>query len=179
MTIEQINPMAIKAKAQSIGGNKMKAVSSEGFSSMLDMVGAGMAPMAATSAAMYGGNTAAAALNAAFSGMSQTAGAMNSGGASYGASFGGGVSSGAPYLSAGMSYGASTTSGYGSSPAVAGTDNLSQADMINTMNQNNLQLLELQAMMQNNMQGWNTKSNILSADHRARMSMIEKFTARG
>ena len=51
--------------------------------------------------------------------------------------------------------------------------------MINTMNQNNLQLLELQATMQSNMQGWTTKSNVLSADHRARMAMIEKFTARG
>ena len=47
------------------------------------------------------------------------------------------------------------------------------------MNQNNLQLIELQAIMQSNMQTWNTKSNILSADHRAKMSMIEKFTARG
>jgi hypothetical protein len=62
----------------------------------------------------------------------------------------------------------------GSGGAVPGT-----SEMINTMNTNNLKLLELQAVMQSNMQAWNTKSNILSADHRARMSMIEKFTARG
>ena len=69
--------------------------------------------------------------------------------------------------------------GGGSSAVVPGTEGFSQWDLINTMNQNNLQLLELQATMQSNMQGWNTKSNILSADHRARMAMIEKFTARG
>lgn len=61
---------------------------------------------------------------------------------------------------------------------VPGT-NLTQFELLQTMNQNNLQLLELQAIMQSNMQTWNTKSNILSADHRAKMSMIEKFTARG
>ena len=176
MTIEQINPMAIKAKAQQLGFKKMSS-GGESFGSMLDMVGAGMGPVAATSTAMYGNNTAAAALNAAFSGMSAGAGAASGGGMSYGASFGGSTS-GAPYLAAGMDYKGSTLSS-GSTSTIAGTDSLSQADMINTMNQNNLQLLELQAMMQNNMQGWNTKSNILSADHRARMSMIEKFTARG
>ena len=69
--------------------------------------------------------------------------------------------------------------GGGTAAAVPGYDGFSQSDMINTMNQNNLQLLELQATMQSNMQAWNTKSNILSADHRARMAMIEKFTARG
>ena len=68
--------------------------------------------------------------------------------------------------------------GDSNSSVVSGTDGFSQMDMINTMNQNNLQLLELQAVMQSNMQQWNTKSNILSADHRARMAMIEKFTAR-
>jgi len=51
-------------------------------------------------------------------------------------------------------------------------------DMIEAMRAENLQLLELQAMMQSNMQTWTTKSNILSADHRARMRMIEKFSAR-
>jgi len=54
-----------------------------------------------------------------------------------------------------------------------------QQELMQTMNANNLKLLELQALMQSNMQSWTTKSNILSADHRARMSMIEKFSARG
>lgn len=66
----------------------------------------------------------------------------------------------------------------GSNQVVPGT-NLTQFQLMEVMNQNNLQLIELQAMMQSNMQVWNTKSNILSADHRAKMSMIEKFTARG
>ena len=56
---------------------------------------------------------------------------------------------------------------------------MTQFQLMEVMNQNNLKLIELQAIMQSNMQTWNTKSNILSADHRAKMSMIEKFTARG
>lgn len=56
---------------------------------------------------------------------------------------------------------------------------MTQFQLMEVMNQNNLKLIELQAIMQSNMQTWNTKSNILSADHRAKMSMVEKFTARG
>lgn len=176
MTIEQINPMAIKAQSMSKGFKKM---GTDFGSSMLDAANA-MSTTAATAGNMYGSNNAMAALNAAFSGMGTASSAMSGGGGmSYGASVGGGVSSGAPYLAAGMGAQTIGTGGLGGTSAVAGTDGMTQMDMINTMNQNNLGLLELQAVMQNNMQGWNTKSNILSADHRARMAMIEKFTARG
>jgi hypothetical protein len=61
---------------------------------------------------------------------------------------------------------------------IAGTEGYSQADLINSMNQNNLELLELQALMQSNMQAWNTKSNILNADHRVKTTMIEKLSPR-
>jgi hypothetical protein len=44
------------------------------------------------------------------------------------------------------------------------------------MNVNNLKLLELQAVKRTICR-LETKSNIQSADHRARMAMIEKFTA--
>lgn len=192
MTIEQINPMAIKAKAAKLGFQKVNA---NGFKATLGdtmgMIGASLGPVAATTGAMYGGGNMPAyvALNAAFSGIGQTAAELSSGGGGggmYGASMGmgGGMASSAPYLAAGT--GGYKGSGVGvggmydpNAPAIPGTEGMSYGDMITTMNQNNLQLLELQAMMQNNMQMWNTKSNILSADHRARMAMIEKFTARG
>lgn len=73
------------------------------------------------------------------------------------------------------------TTGYGSDAYTGGVGGtgVDQMQLINTLNDNNLQLLELQAVMQSNMQMWTTRSNILSADHRARMSIVEKFNARG
>lgn len=194
MTIESINPLAIAEAAKRKGATfKGQSLSGADFGSYLNMFGAATGPAAATAGSMYGNTPAYVALNAAFSGMGQAASSLSSGGGgmggmSYGASIGGGYA-GAPYLAAGtgVSYKAGGYTGAGTldpnSPVIPGTgvgpDGLSYGDMISTMNQNNLQLLELQAMMQNNMQMWNTKSNILSADHRARMAMIEKFTARG
>ncbi len=142
------------------------------FNVMLDAVNA-MGPTAGTAAGMYGSSNSSAVLAAAFSGI--TAGAQN---------FGGGASmTSTPSFAGGMGAQYASTGSLGSldpnAPVVPGTEGFSQMDMINTMNSNNLQLLELQATMQSNMQGWTTKSNILSADHRARMAMIEKFTARG
>ncbi len=169
-------------KAQGVG--RAKAMSTD-FAPMLDAASAA-GTTASTASQMYGSSTSTAVLAAAFSGM----GAINSLSSNSGASYGAGMG-GTPYLTAGMGgmYGGSGASaqtlGSGNlggvdpnAPVVAGTEGFSQMDMINTMNQNNLQLLQLQAVMQSNMQGWNTKSNILSADHRARMAMIEKFTAR-
>jgi len=168
MTVEKLQdlfkgnsgPKASKAKG--FGGD---------FNVMLDAVSA-MGPTASTAAGMYGSTNSSAVLAAAFSGI--TTGAQSLGGASMTStpSFAGGM--GAQYASTG-----SLGSLDPNAPVVPGTEGFSQMDMINTMNQNNLQLLELQATMQSNMQGWTTKSNILSADHRARMAMIEKFTARG
>jgi hypothetical protein len=176
MTVERLEQLfnnKAGAKAQKI---KPKAMSSDGFGSMLDAVGA-MGTTATTAGSMYGGTNSAAVLAAAFSGISS--GAQTIGGGTSLTGYGG-----TPSLAGG--YAAQTTGltsfggvSDGSTSVVAGTDGFTQMDMINTMNQNNLQLLELQATMQSNMQSWNTKSNILSADHRARMAMIEKFTARG
>jgi hypothetical protein len=175
MNNQNVNPLAIK---QGIKANATKSKGVYGTSyggyggspqfgnAMLDAVGA-FEGTAATAMGMYGGNGAAAptVLAAAFSGVN-----------SYNAHAAGTPS----FASGGMN--SMTAPGLlpGSGSAVVpGTEGFNQMDMINTMNQNNLQLLELQAVMQTNMQGWNTKSNILSADHRARMAMIEKFTARG
>lgn len=194
MTIEQINPLAIKAKAAKAGFKAISTDFNTTLGNTMGMIGASLGPVAATTGAMYGGGNMPAyvALNAAFSGMGQTASELSGGGMGggmYGASMGmgGGMASSAPYLAAGTggSYkGTNASIGVGgmygpNTPTIPGTEGLSYGDMITTMNNNNLQLLELQAMMQNNMQMWNTKSNILSADHRARMAMIEKFTARG
>jgi hypothetical protein len=169
MTIETINPLALKqgAKANNLKGaygTSYGGSSPSNFNTMMGAVGA-MEGVAATTAGMYGDVNSSTVLAAAFSGVN-----------SFNAQTGGG----APYLASGgmNSLNASLMPG-GSSAVVPGTENFSHMDMINTMNQNNLQLLELQATMQSNMQSWNTKSNILSADHKARMAMIEKFTARG
>ncbi|MFH1874574.1 MAG: hypothetical protein ABH859_05240 [Pseudomonadota bacterium] len=181
MGINAINPNAI---AQEVKANSAKS-HPKGFNAFLGAASAskGVGDItggvtAMSDATMLGvqqagvGNNAQAVLAAAFSGTSAA----------------GQVYGGSPYMTAGMGSSAmmspsiakysSGVVGAGTSSVVAGTD-FSQAEMINTMNQNNLQLLELQATMQSNMQAWNTKSNILSADHRARMAMIEKFTARG
>lgn len=179
MTIETVNPLAIKqgAKAGKIKGAygtsyggampSYGASSPSGFDAMLDAVGA-MEGVSATTAAMYGDVNSSTVLAAAFSGVG-----------AYGAQSGGG---GVPYMASGgmnsLQTGGSLLPSSGT-PVVPGTEGYSHSDMINSMNQNNLELLELQATMQSNMQSWNTKSNILSADHRARMAMIEKFTARG
>lgn len=186
MTIERIDPRSMtrgtggKVKGASVGSG---ADFGDVMSGAADFVNA-FSPTAVAYNNYRGGNPAAGAvLSAAFSGINQMSAQSTGGG--YGASYAGGgtpsfaggsVGTGTNYLS--------TSSGVGSldpnASVISGTgESFSQMDMINTMNQNNLQLLELQAVMQNNMQSWNTKSNILSADHRARMAMIEKFTARG
>jgi len=175
MTVEKLEHLfnGTKPKAGKVRSSKAMGVD---FGGMLDAASA-MSPVAATAGQLYGNNSSAAVLAAAFSGV--TAGAQTLGGSSGSLAAYGGTPSfaGGNYASTGMS-GLGGLSG-GDSSVVPGVDGFSQMDMINTMNQNNLQLLELQATMQSNMQGWNTKSNILSADHRARMAMIEKFTARG
>jgi hypothetical protein len=177
MGINAINPSAIQ---QAVRG---KAVTvGKDFNAFLGAADA-MSGAAVTAGSMYGSANAATVLGAAFSGVS----ALNntpgmSGYPSMAAGYGGGVSStgfygygkySSEYMPSGIPGSSSSSS------VIPGTEGFSQWDMINTMNQNNLQLLELQAVMQSNMQAWNTKSNILSADHRARMAMIEKFTARG
>jgi len=177
MTIEKINPIAIEAGARK-GASRGKGVSTgNNFGFMLDAIGA-MGPTAMVAGQRYGSPNSQAVLGAAFSGIGASAQQVGGG---VSGSVSGGFGGGAPYLAAGVGYKGDTlgVGGLGGTSAIPGAEGFSQMDMVNTMNQNNLQLLELQAVMQNNMQGWNTKSNILSADHRARMAMIEKFTARG
>lgn len=173
MTVEKLQDL-FKGNAGP-KASKIKGAGGADFNVMLDAVSA-MGPTAGTAAGMYGSSNSSAVLAAAFSGISSGAQTLG-GGASMTSvpSFAGGYGAGAHFASTGGSLGTLDPN----AAVVPGTEGFSQMDMINTMNQNNLQLLELQATMQSNMQGWTTKSNILSADHRARMSMVEKFTARG
>ncbi|MBN1282897.1 MAG: hypothetical protein JXA24_03905 [Proteobacteria bacterium] len=172
MTIERLDQLLKNTpKAAKVKGPKAMGAD---FGGMLDAASA-MSPVATTAGQLYGNNSSAAVLAAAFSGISAGASTMGSGASltSYGTpSYAGGFAA----QTTGSTFGGLSD---GTTSVIPGTEGFTQMDMINTMNQNNLQLLELQATMQSNMQGWNTKSNILSADHRARMAMIEKFTARG
>lgn len=174
MTVEKLQDL-FKGNATP-KASKIKGVGGGDFNVMLDAVNA-MGGTANQAVGMYGSSNSSAVLAAAFSGI--TTGSQSfGGGASMAAapSFaGGGMGAGAKFMTNNGSLGTLDPN----APVVPGTEGFSQMDMINTMNQNNLGLLELQATMQSNMQGWTTKSNILSADHRARMAMIEKFTARG
>lgn len=183
--LETIQPR-VTGKAQ-VGGTPSN------FDSFLGAVDA-MTPM--NTELMYqatGSSNAAAVLHGAFTGMSGAAGAYGYGPAA-GAGMGGyggygalatypgvmgvgsvGTYSGSPYKAwENPTMPTSPTST--STPSAAGT--VPTGELINQMNINSLRLLELQATIQTNSQNINTRSNILSADHRARMSMIEKFTAR-
>lgn len=175
MGINAINPSAIQ---QAVSGKAVKV--GKDFNAFLGAADA-MSGAAMTAGSMYGSANAATVLGAAFSGV---AALNNTPGMSGYPSMSAGYGAGLPGQMGAMKYSSEyMPSGIpgssGSSSVIPGAEGFSQWDMINTMNQNNLQLLELQAVMQSNMQSWNTKSNILSADHRARMAMIEKFTARG
>jgi len=158
--------MGRQAKASRVG-QKNFGVALAGADAMLGV---------ASAAGGTGNPRAAAVLSAAFGGIGAAGSAMSqynapsfAGGMGNMASMGGGLP--------GMEGVAGLSGGTGGS-VIPGTENFSQADMLNSMNQNNLQLLELQAMMQSNMQAWNTKSNILNADHRVKTTMIEKLSPR-
>lgn len=172
----QINPAEIKAQMK---GKAATAAPKAAFGDVLDGFSA-MGPATAELVSQWSGGseTAGAVLNAAFSGINLSS-AGGVGAASYGAYGTMPGLMGAPRYTTQTGF----AGGKAGSP-VPGAQNLDdpaayQGEIMQTMNTNNLKLLELQAMMQSNMQTWTTKSNILSADHRARMSMIEKFTARG
>ncbi|MBU4485229.1 hypothetical protein KKA47_07415 [bacterium] len=183
----QIDSQQIKGSSpkgvQSLSGNKFNAY-----------LGPAFAETAALSVYQgTGNNNAAAVLHSAFTAFPQASGAFG-GGAGYPGAYGTspGMMGVGSYNSVnsmmgvggyGTAGGAKYTSTMGSDPynsqgGVAGTG-VGTMELVGSLNESNLQLLELQAVMQSNMQQWTTRSNILSADHRARMSMIEKFTARG
>ncbi len=160
---------------------KIKSFGDSEFGSVLMDVIGGAEQASATAVGMYGGVNSSAVLTAAFSGVN-----------AYSAASGGGGYGGTPYMSSGFGgYNSHTASvdmtglmgadptNDGSMPVIEGTTGYSQMDMINQMNANSLQLLSLQAKLQIGMQDANTKSNILSADHKAKMAIIEKFAARG
>lgn len=162
--------MAKSAKASRVG-QKNFGVALAGADAMLGV---------AQATGQASSTTAGAVLSAAFGGVGAAGSAMSQ----YNApSFAGGMTGMSTGMSSLASYGSSDVSGLlgtsgSSSSVIAGTEGYTQADLINSMNQNNLQLLELQALMQSNMQAWNTKSNILNADHRVKTTMIEKLSPR-
>lgn len=184
MTVKNvgINPSEIKK-----GVGKAQGPADSGFSSILGAMDATM-PLA-TELTWQGTGSANAVnvLNGAFTGVGGAAGAYGFGPAAMGGGGYGGYGALSEYPGMMGVGSAGTYSGYaggykatgassGDLPGVAG---FNTQTAVETMNVQNLKLLELQAVMQSNMQAWNTKSNILSADHRARMAMIEKFNARG
>lgn len=152
-----IKPSTIKASR--VGSGKNFDVAMAGAEGMLGV---------ANAAGSLTNPTAGAVLSAAFGGINAAAVNMPM------------MSSGKTGMYASSLSGLDVTgiAGSSSSSVIAGTEGFTQWDMINTMNQNNLQLLELQALMQSNMQAWNTKSNILNADHRVKTTMIEKLSPR-
>lgn len=171
MVLNPINTATIQRDMR-LGGAKATGV---GFGKTLEDVGlygSALGPsIMGVAQASGSGVTANAVLGAAFSGISQIGGYQAP---SLASGQMGAMSYSAQYLPTGT-----TAMGGGSSPVFAGTgEQFTQWDMINTMNQNNLQLLELQATLQSNMQAWNAKSNILNTDYNCRKAMIEKFTLR-
>lgn len=164
----RIDPVAIQQSALTV---KPRAATAKGasFGEVMGIAGA-FAPLAGEVGYQSSGNpNAAAVLHSAFSALP---GAYSAG---RGASGGG---YGMPGVMGAGAYG--TELGYGGDAGmVPGVDGVSQAQLIEQMNSNNLQLLELQALMQNNMQQWTTKSNVLKSTHDAKMAMIQHFAVRG
>ena len=147
----QINPTAIK---KAMTSKPAPGVAKAAFSDVMAGVSA-MGPATAELVGQWSGGSdmAGAILNAAFSGV-QTAGgaqALNSG-----AGFGPyssmpGVMGSPRYTSqTGFAKFGGQTDYLGTDTSVPGTE-VPTADLMNSMNSNNLQLLELQALMQSNM----------------------------
>ena len=178
----KIDPKAVQNNASKpLEVSKAKAAVSS-FDSMMGAVGA-MGPFAQElSYGMSGDPTATSVIAAAFSSFPAAASSLSGGAAAVGypsyAGVGGYTQSDSqvPGISGAGVYG--SQSYIGGNSQIGGTS-VTTYGLMQTMNQNNLQMLELQAVMQSNQQQWTTKSNILASDHRAKMSMIEKFTARG
>lgn len=170
----RIDPLEIHGSSSPLGKAKA-AGSGEVFSDVMSVAGA-FAPLAGELTYQTTGNSnAAAVLHSAFSTMPVAFGGRGAGGGGLG-----GLMSNDSGIMGANAYGA----GYGMDPgvdpngAVPGTGS-TQAQLLDQMNTNNLELLSLQAMMQNNMQQWTTKSNILKASHDAKMAMIQHFAPRG
>lgn len=180
--------LAIDPKAMRSNMSSSKAMStSKDFNAFLGGFNA-FGDASVEAANQFSSNSnAATVLAAAFSGTT-TYGNLQGGGSP--TSFMGSGYSGASYGATGsteqmlgLGYGTGKySSGYdvgttSSSEAVTGTG-VNTGELINTMNTNNLKLLELQAAMQGYMQAWTTKSNLLSTHHKAQMTMVEKLNTR-
>ncbi|MBI4365563.1 MAG: hypothetical protein HY543_01970 [Deltaproteobacteria bacterium] len=150
-------------------GAKPKAATA-GKAAFGDILGA-FAPLAGELTYQASGSpNAAAVLHAAFSGYGQAFGGARG--------YSGAVLGDLPGMMGAPRNGTFGGTPYGNASfdPVPGLEGVSQAELIDQMNTNNLQLLELQAVMQNNMQQWNTKSNILKSVHESKMALIQKFT---
>lgn len=162
----RIDPLAIQQQAL---GAKPKAASvGKSFGEVLGVAGA-FAPLAGELTYQSSGSpNAAAVLHSAFSALPAAYGAAKGG-------YAGSILGDLPGVMGSSKY---ASYGGGEYPLSGGTvpgTEIPQAELIDQMNTNNLQLLELQAVMQNNMQQWTTKSNILKSVHEAKMAMIQKF----
>jgi hypothetical protein len=174
----RIDPNVIRRSAQAAPSlsslGKSKAASFGDVMSVATIA----APIAGEAGFHLGGESAATVLFTAFNNMGHLGAAAGQGGG-LGGGMGMGATPGAFGASSHAGLGAGTSGyGYGGS-SIPGMDGMDQASLLNQMNQNNLQLLELQAIMQNNMQQWTTKSNVLKATHDAKMAMIQHFAVRG
>lgn len=168
---QRIDPKEIQAQVKS---GKAQAVNPNSFAPALEAAGA-MAPFVGETTAQTTGNVnAASVLHAAFTAMPQAYAAGTGYGYGYGAGqmYGGmdemGIMGASKYSSVNPGYGTGDAVGLG----------VPQAQLIDKMNSNNLQLLGLQATLQNNMQSWTTKSNVLKSSYEAKMNMIQKFATR-
>lgn len=171
-----IDPNQIKAQVSGKSGmGSVKAA----FSDVLDGI-SDMGPAVAELVGQWsGGSTnASAVLNAAFSGIAVTSDGMRASYGGYGTYPG---MMGSPRYATTSPFVAGRYAGYGSygtTPAgTTGVDDPSQYthEIMASMNQNNLKLLELQALLQSNMQVTSTQSAILKADHETRINMIRNL----
>lgn len=165
----RIDPLSIQQ--QSVSPRRSAGIGkASAFGDIMGVAGA-FAPLAGELTYQASGSpNAAAVLHSAFTALPAAFGGSGKG------AYAGAVLGDLPGVMGSPSYGTGVGGGGGAGYGnVPGTE-VPQAELIDQMNTNNLQLLELQAVMQNNMQQWTTKSNILKSVHEAKMAMIQKFT---
>lgn len=168
---QRIDPKEIQAQVKSGKAQAMNPNSS--FAPALEAAGA-MAPFVGETTAQSTGNVnAAAVMHAAFTASPFLAGVGNMPGYGAGQMYGGMDEMGVMGF---PKYNTVNPAAYGTGDA-AGLG-VPQSQLIDKMNSNNLQLLGLQATLQNNMQSWTTKSNVLKSSYEAKMNMIQKFATR-
>lgn len=172
----RIDPLQVSPKG--IGARSKASITGTPFGDILSIAGA-LAPTVGEMTYQSTGNSnAASVLHSAFSALPGAYAAGGGGMGAYGMGSSPGMYGTASYSTVGGGmggYGASSELGQGGSTQMGQPD---QAQLIDTMNQNNLHLLELQAVMQNNMQQWTTKSNIYKSIHDAKMAIVQHFAAR-